>query len=103
MAKQEKPPKAVNLEELPKARPIMCTRQELPKYFPGMSSQTWANLAHLKQGPRYYKIGKFCWYVIDEVVEYLTQYTVETSNQPIPMEQFREQTKEAGGGKWIIP
>ena len=89
-------PRDINLEDLPRVCPVMVTRQQLPRYFPGMAAQTWANLAHLKQGPRFYKIGKFCWYVIDEVVDYLTQYPVETSNQPIPMRKFREETRQVG-------
>ncbi|MCH7650111.1 MAG: hypothetical protein IIA63_03005 [Nitrospinae bacterium] len=70
---------AVNLEELPEVRPIMCTRQQLPKYFPGMTARTWANLAHLKQGPEFFRKGKLAWYEVDTVADYLKQNPVKTS------------------------
>ena len=79
-AEQKPPTNAVFLNNLPDPRPIMVTRQELPKLFPGMTARTWANLAHLKQGPRYFRIGKFAWYVVADVIEYLTQNPVQTTN-----------------------
>ena len=73
------PHSAVFLENLPDPRPIMVTRQELPKLFPGMTARTWANLAHEKKGPRFYRIGKLAWYVVDDVIEYLTQNPIHTT------------------------
>ena len=67
------------IEDLPNVRPVMVTRQQLPKYFPGMAVRTWANMAHLKEGPRVYRKGKLAWYVVDEVVNYLTQNPIETT------------------------
>jgi hypothetical protein len=65
-------------KQKPDCKPIMATRSELAKIFPGMSTQTWANLAYEKKGPRYYKRGKLAWYRIEEVEEYLTQNPVQT-------------------------
>ena len=79
-AEQKHPPNAVFLENLPDPRPIMVTRQELPKLFPGLTARTWANMAHEKKGPKFYRIGKLTWYVVDEVFEYLTQNPVQTTN-----------------------
>ncbi len=79
MTEQAKFPKAVFLENLPDPRPVMVTRQELPKLFPGMTARTWANLAHLKQGPKYHRRGKLTWYVVDDVIEYLTQNPIHTT------------------------
>ena len=79
MAEQKYPPNAVFLNNLPDPRPIMVTRQELPKLFPGMTARTWANLAHLKQGPKFYRKSKLTWYVVDDVASYLMQNPVETS------------------------
>jgi len=77
------PSDAAFLESLPEPRPIMCTRQQLPKYFPGMTARTWANLGHLKQGPRFFRRGKFAWYEIDTVADYLKQNPVETSGETL--------------------
>jgi len=74
------PDDAVYLQDLPDERPIMVTRQELPKLFRGQTAQTWANLAHLKQGPKFYRRGKFAWYVVADVIEHLTQNLTQTSN-----------------------
>ena len=71
------------LENLPEPRPIMVTRQELPKLFPGMTARTWANMAHEKKGPKFYRIGKLAWYVIEDVIKYLTQNPIQTSNSDI--------------------
>ncbi len=79
MAEQKYPPNAVFLNNLPDPRPIMVTRQELPKLFPGMTARTWANMAHEKKGPKFYRIGKLTWYVVDDVASYLMQNPVETS------------------------
>ena len=79
MAMQTLPSKAVFLENLPEPRPVMVTRQQLPKYFPGMTARTWANMAHEKKGPKYYKIGKLTWYVVDDVIEYLCQNPIQTT------------------------
>lgn len=70
----------VTLEDLPEVRPVMVARQQLPKYFPGMTARTWANMAHEKKGPKYYRIGKLTWYVVEDVASYLMQNPVETSS-----------------------
>jgi hypothetical protein len=80
MSKSTIPSKADFLKNIPDPRPFMVTRQELPKLFPGMTARTWANLAHLKQGPKFYRKGKLAWYVVDDVIEYLTQNPIQTSN-----------------------
>ncbi len=67
-------------KNLPNVRPVMIARQKLEDYFPGQTSRTWANLAHLKQGPKYFRKGKTCWYLTDDVVEYLAQNPIQTSN-----------------------
>jgi len=81
--KKPSPPKPKNDEatpkDLPELEPIMITRQQIPKLFPGLKAQTLANLASKGQGPKYYRKGKFAWYVVDEVVEYLTQNPIQTS------------------------
>ena len=74
------PADAVFLENLPDPRPVMVTRQELPKLFPGMTARTWANMAHEKKGPKFYRISKLTWYLVDDVLEYLTQNPIQTSN-----------------------
>jgi len=74
------PSNADFLENLPDPRPVMVTRQELPKLFPGMAVRTWANMAHEKTGPRFYRVGKLAWYAVDDVIEYLTQNPIQTSN-----------------------
>jgi len=79
-AEQKSPPNAIFLDNLSDPRPIMVTRQELPKLFPGMTARAWANLAHLKQGPKFCRRGKLTWYVVDDVIEYLTQNPVQTTN-----------------------
>ena len=58
--------------------PVMCTRQRLPKYFPGQCAQTWANLASQKRGPKYWRRGKTCWYSVQEVRDYLTENPIQT-------------------------
>lgn len=68
------------LDNLPEPRPILVTRQALPKLFPGMTARTWANMAHEKKGPKFYRIGKLAWYVVADVIEYLTQHPIQTSN-----------------------
>jgi len=73
-------PNADFLEKLPDPRPVMVTRQELPKLFPGMTARTWANLAYLKQGPKFYRRKKLTWYVVDDVIEYLTQNPIQTTS-----------------------
>jgi len=64
----------------PKVRPVMIARQKLPDYFPGRTARTWANLAHLKQGPKFFRKGKTTWYLTDDVVDYLTENPVQTSS-----------------------
>ena len=77
-------PKHAEQKALPEVRPVMVTRQQLPKYFPGMTARTWANLAHLKQGPEFFRKGKLAWYEVDTVADYLKQSPVQTTNDPIP-------------------
>ncbi len=79
MAEQKYPPNAIFLENLPNPRPVMVTRQELPKLFPGMTARTWANLAHEKKGPKFYRVGKLAWYVVSDVIDYLKQNPVQTN------------------------
>jgi len=79
-AEQKPPLNAVFLSNLPDPRPIMVTRQELPKLFLGMTARTWANMAHEKKGPKFYRIGKLTWYMVTDVIEYLTQNPVQTTN-----------------------
>ena len=74
------PFKADFLKNIPAPRPFMVTRQELPKLFPGMTARTWANMAHEKKGPKYYRIGKLTWYLVSDVIEYLCQNPIQTSN-----------------------
>jgi len=74
------PSDAAFLESLPEPRPVMIARQKLIYYFPGQTARTWANLAHLKQGPRFFRKGKTTWYLTDDVVEYLMQNPIQTSN-----------------------
>ena len=59
--------------------PLMCTRQRLPDYFDGQSVQTWANLASQGRGPRYWRRGKLCWYVVSQVRDYLMQTPIQTA------------------------
>jgi hypothetical protein len=61
--------------------PIMCVRQQLPKYFPGQSVATWANWASQKIGPKYYRKGKTTWYKLNEVEDYLRQNGIETTQE----------------------
>jgi len=74
------PSDATFLESLPEPRPIMCTRQELPKLFPGRTARTWANMAHRKEGPRFFRKGKQTWYLVSEVIEDICQNPIQTSN-----------------------
>ena len=69
---------AQHIENLPDPQPILAARQALPKIFPGQSQQTWANLASKKEGPRYWRKGKLCWYDVQEVKRYLMKNPVKT-------------------------
>lgn len=81
--KELSPPKPKNdkaaPKDLPELEPIMVSRQEIPKLFPGLKAQTLANLASKGQGPKYYRKGKLSWYVVSEVRAWLTTNPVQTS------------------------
>jgi len=56
-----------------KAKPLMISRQRVPDLFPGLSPKTLANLYSEGKGPKVYKRGKSVFYLVEDLVEYLTQ------------------------------
>ena len=52
--------------------PVMISRQNVPKYFPGLAPQTLANWKWKGIGPRAYCVGgKTVFYRLDELTSYM--------------------------------
>jgi len=60
-------------------QPLYCARQALPKIFPGIAAQTWANWAAQGIGPDYFRVGKLCIYSVPTAIKFLTRHPVKTN------------------------
>lgn len=67
--------------------PLMVSRQKVPEIFPGLNPKTLANLHSEGKGPKVYKRGKSVFYLVDDLVKYLTQD---------PQQNFEEGNNECG-------
>ena len=67
-----------NLPDNP--RPLFFRRTDAKKLF-GISPRQLENLAMERQGPPYYRCGKFTIYSVTDFIEWLTQHPIKTNNK----------------------
>jgi len=67
------------LKELPEVRPLYFKRPDSEKWF-GIPPRVLEDLAMKKEGPPYYRRGKYSIYEVDTFEKWLTQNPIKTSN-----------------------
>jgi hypothetical protein len=73
------PAEAQLLKNLPEPKPLYFRRQDSLKLF-GVTPRVLEDLAMKKQGPNYWKQGKYCFYHVGLFEEWLTQNPVKTTS-----------------------
>jgi len=66
-----------NLPDNP--RPLFFRRTDAKKLF-GISPRQLENLAMERQGPPYYRCGKFSIYSVADFIDWITKHPVKTNN-----------------------
>ncbi len=67
------------LKTLPQTRPLYFKRPDSEKLF-GIPPRVLEDLAMKKQGPPYYRRGKYCLYRVDTFESWVTENPVRTTN-----------------------
>ena len=67
-------------------QPYAVSRSNINKYFPGLSPKTLANLASKGFGPPFFKRGRLCFYLFEDLKNYVTEFEVKTCEKGVSNE-----------------
>jgi len=60
-------------------KPLMVARSKVESLFPGLNGKTLANQLSQGRGPKAYRVGRKIFYRVDDLVAYLIQCPINTT------------------------